>query len=113
MKKLTFTASAHTGVRYVPVASLVIDGATQTLMDGQTTFRMPRSDGMTGMELVRVLVDKLDQMMRAEVEGQYPEGQRSVLVDAIRRTVDLLLLVTEHPNAAWSSLEGTAPDPLV
>lgn len=113
MKTLTFTGSAHTGFRYVPVVTLTIDGAAQTLMDGQSTFRLPRTDGQQGIELIRTLVDKLDQMMRAEVEGRYPEGQHSALTDAIRRTVDLLQLVAEHPNAAWSSLDGTAPDPVV
>lgn len=112
MKTLTFTASANTGFRYMPVTSLTIDGAAQTLMDSQTTFRMPRSDGLNGAELIRTLVDKLDQMMRAEVGGLYQEGQHSALVDAIRRTVDLLQLVAEHPNAVWSTTEGEAPDPV-
>lgn len=116
MKTLTFTARANTGFQYMPVVSMEIDGAVQALMDSQTTFRLPRSDGMTGAELAHTLVDKLDQMMRAEVEGQYPEGQHSVLTDAIRHTVDLLQLVTGNPAAAWSSVEGDdgvpAPDPL-
>lgn len=116
MKTLTFTASANTGFQYVPVVNLEISGAVQALMDGQTTFRMPRSDGMTGAELAHTLVDKLDQMMQAEVNGQYPEGQHDVLTDAIRRTVDLLQVVTANPAAAWSSVEGDdgvpAPDPL-
>jgi len=106
MKTLTFTASANTGFQYVPVADLTIDGDVQALMDSQTLFRMPRSDGLTGAELARTVADKLDQMMRAEVEGRYLEGQHSTLVDAIRTTVDLLLLVTAHPSAAWSAREG-------
>jgi len=116
VKTLTFTASANTGFQYMPVVSYTIGGATQALMDGQTTFRLPRSDGMSGAELAHTLVDKLDQMMRADVNGQYPEGQHSVLTDAIRATVDLLQVVTANPSAAWSSLEGDdgqpAPDPL-
>lgn len=111
MKTLTFTALVNTGFQYMPVTSYTIDGPAQVLMDNQTTYRLPRSDGMTGAELVRTLADKLDQLMRGEVEGLYPEGQHSVIVDAIRKTVDLLQLVTQHPNAAWSSVEGTAPDP--
>lgn len=114
MKTLTFTASANTGFRYVPVVAHTIGGAAQALMDSQTTFRLPRSDGMTGAELAYTLTDKLDQLMLAEVNGQYPEGQHSAVVDAIRATVDLLQVVTANPSAAWSSAEGDdgvpAPD---
>jgi hypothetical protein len=117
MKTLTFTGSANTGFRFMPVTDFTFTGDVQALMDSQTLFRMPRTDGMTGAELLRMLIDKLDQMMQAEVNGNYMEGQHSILVDSIRRTVDLLLLVSNHPNAAWSSREGddgvTEPAPTV
>jgi hypothetical protein len=108
METLTFTATAYTGFQHVDIATQTISGATLELMDSRSEWRLPRSDAMNGTELTRTLVDKLDQLMRAEVQGQYPEGQHDVITDAIRTTVDLLLLVTSHPAAAWSAVARTS-----
>ena len=111
MKTLTFTASSNTGFQLVPVAQHVLSGPALELMDAQTELRLPRSSAMNGAELAHVLARVLDELMRAEVDGRYPENQHSVIVDAIRGTLDLLVLVTSHPAAAWESREGTSPDP--
>ena len=112
MKTLMFTGSAHTGLQYVPLADFEFRGPLLELMDGDSRFRLPRSSAFNGPELIANLTDRLDQLMRAEVDGTYPEDQHSVLTDAIRATVDFLRLVAQHPAASWASFEGEAHEQL-